>query len=731
MKQGLLFGAMWVLLSVAVMSGTAWANDEAPVFPGGYWDRVGDERLPLILQMIEEEGMCWTAGPTGVSDLTDEEKQHLLGGREDEFWGTNPDPVPPTKAERDLPAVFDWMTQLKVTDARNQSSCGSCWLFGPVAALESAVLIYEEQRLNLSEQQILSCVSYGWGCGGGQGYYALNHLRDYGSILESCMPYQANDTVPCTEDDCEIWTTLDNYYSVTNSTLTLKQAIYDYGPVSSGIYAYDDLNYYAGGCYENVPTHSTNHIISIVGWDDTQCEGSGAWLIKNSWGINWGMNGFAYIKYGTTGIGRGAYRLAYTPKMHLLRYGSHAVDAAAKGNGFLEPGETAELAVKLVNDGKGPVTGVTGVLRTSTPGVTVLDSTADFQDMAAESSGSSLVSHFEISIDRGFSEGDWIEFDLALGTDTYEAAVDFVVYVGEFTEVFMDDFEADRGWTIGAPDDDATDGIWERVATIEKLWSQYTGETIQPGRDTTPYPGTMCLVTTNSPLGSRQKLGDVDGGKTTVISPILDLSSCQTALLKYDRFYTNNSIPTQADDDPFEIDVSNDGGSNWTNLETVTETPADREYHRVVVSISDAVALTDQMQIRFVAMDVGAFNSVVEALVDDVEIRGFGDLTDVAVGDALFRRPGSVLLSQNVPNPFNPETIISFGLPRSTVVDLSIYNIRGRKVRQLVDGRMPAGFHSAPWDGRDGNGVQVSSGVYFYRLSTPDETATRRMTLIK
>ncbi len=733
MRKGLLLAAAIVLLSSTAGSKAAMANDETPAYPEGYWDFTGDERIPLIQQMIEENEMCWTAGPTSVSNLPDEEKHRLLGGRPDPFWGSNPDPFPSTLTERELPAVFDWRAQLKCTDTRSQGSCGSCWLFGPVAAFEAAAMIYDDRRLDLSEQQILSCVSYGWGCGGGWSSDALSHMVTYGSVLESCMPYRAIDTWPCTEDDCEVWPVLDNYYSVANDVTAIKNAIYTYGPVTTGFWVFDDFNYYSDGCYDADYAHSTNHIMSIVGWDDTQCDGDGAWIIKNSWGTGWGMNGYVYVKYGVASVGRSVHRLAYTPQLHFLRFGDYAVDAGAKGNGngFLDPGETAQLSVTLVNDGQGPATGISGILRTETAGVTVTDSTADFSDIPSETSGSTIAPHFEISIDGGFSEGDWIEFELALETDTYSSATDFVVYVGEFTEVLTDDFETDQGWTVGELDDDATEGIWERVEPVEKLALQYQGERVQPGLDTTPYSGTMCFVTENSPLGTKQRFGDVDGGKTTVLSPILDLSDYGTAVLKYERFYTNDTIPTQTDDDPFEVDVSNDGGDNWTNLETVTETPGDREYHRMIFELSGVVTLTDQMQIRFVAKDVGAYNSVVEAAVDDIEVLGFGDMTEAAAGGPWVRKPASLVLTQNVPNPFNPETMISFGLPNAATVDLSIYNIRGQRVRQLLDGRLPAGFHSARWDGRDANGLRVSSGVYFYRLSTPEGCLTRRMTLIK
>jgi hypothetical protein len=88
-------------------------------------------------------------------------------------------------------------------------------------------------------------------------------------------------------------------------------------------------------------------------------------------------------------------------------------------------------------------------------------------------------------------------------------------------------------------------------------------------------------------------------------------------------------------------------------------------------------------------------------------------------------------LSQNVPNPFNPTTTIRFSLPASERVGLAIYSADGRLVRMLVDGVQPRGTHDITWDGRDGAGNPVGSGVYFYRLTAGKFTDSRKMVLLK
>ena len=88
--------------------------------------------------------------------------------------------------------------------------------------------------------------------------------------------------------------------------------------------------------------------------------------------------------------------------------------------------------------------------------------------------------------------------------------------------------------------------------------------------------------------------------------------------------------------------------------------------------------------------------------------------------------PAEYTLSQNYPNPFNPETIITYALPSPREVSLIIYDIRGRNVAQLVNGLMPAGYHSAVWDAS-----RFSSGIYFYRIQAGDFVQTRKMVLLK
>lgn len=103
------------------------------------------------------------------------------------------------------------------------------------------------------------------------------------------------------------------------------------------------------------------------------------------------------------------------------------------------------------------------------------------------------------------------------------------------------------------------------------------------------------------------------------------------------------------------------------------------------------------------------------------------DVHDVSQG----QRPTVYSLSQNYPNPFNANTQISFALPKSGKATLEIFNILGQKVNTLVNEYMTAGYKIVNWDGRDNRGMEVPSGIYFYRLRSEEFLQTKKMLMIQ
>ncbi len=140
--------------------------------------------------------------------------------------------------------------------------------------------------------------------------------------------------------------------------------------------------------------------------------------------------------------------------------------------------------------------------------------------------------------------------------------------------------------------------------------------------------------------------------------------------------------------------------------------------------------------IRFEDADTNSYDnqlsdSTGETLIIPILIDGTVDVSQTGI-DSGPEIPDMFELAQNYPNPFNQETIISFNLPRSGEVDLVVYDLLGRKVVNLYSGYAEAGKTDIKWNGRSSTGDDLSSGVYYYRLSVVEgKTITKRMTLLK
>jgi hypothetical protein len=182
------------------------------------------------------------------------------------------------------------------------------------------------------------------------------------------------------------------------------------------------------------------------------------------------------------------------------------------------------------------------------------------------------------------------------------------VVVGELRPYLVDTLEVDRGWTAGLPGDDATTGLWERG---DPIGTSSSGQQVNPEDDATPDPAVNAFVTGNG--GGSAGTDDVDGGVTTLLSPLFDLSGVDAARLSYQRWY---ALMTSLDDS-FEVAISSDAGASWTPLESVFT--HQNAWTRVSHELAGLVAFTDRMQLRFEASDLNS-GSLVEAAVDDLEL---------------------------------------------------------------------------------------------------------------
>lgn len=191
----------------------------------------------------------------------------------------------------------------------------------------------------------------------------------------------------------------------------------------------------------------------------------------------------------------------------------------------------------------------------------------------------------------------------------FAAAPSFVV--GNRVPILVTDFESPAGWTSGAPGDSATTGIWERGNPL--------GTAAQPENDNSQ-PGTICWFTGQGSNGGGVGENDIDGGDTTLLSPVFDGSGATSLNLSYARWYSNDE-GNAPNADVFEVDVSNDGGSTWTRVETVGPNGAGTSGGWIVANhdLAQIVTPSANMRLRFVASDRDT-GSIVEAALDDIEL---------------------------------------------------------------------------------------------------------------
>jgi len=162
---------------------------------------------------------------------------------------------------------------------------------------------------------------------------------------------------------------------------------------------------------------------------------------------------------------------------------------------------------------------------------------------------------------------------------------------------------------------------------------------------------------------------------------------------------------------------------------------------KVTITLSETGSLPDSMKVYVLDKDNGAVipvnnNNMTVTITGHQQTRNLM----VIIGTPAFAQnnnsgiplvPYSFALQQNYPNPFNPETTIRYQLAQREQVKLEIFNTLGNKVATLVDGVHTTGEHAAVWDGRTGAGIPAAGGVYFYRLTTGQQTVTKKMILIR
>jgi len=259
-----------------------------------------------IQEAIEAEEAEWVAVENKFTGMEDK-SEYVLAEKP-----SNPSVLDIALYAPEQPALevsFDWHNlggEDWMTPVRDQGGCGSCWAFGTLGAVEAAYNISvndPDYDLDLSEQYVISCMP--GGCSGSIVEPIMQRMTVTGVPPESCMPYVGKET-PCLG-------MCDSYEADLVSIAAWRWVLpplaggeegvkyfLTYGPIVSSMEIYEDFWAYESGVYEHVYGGSEGfHVVVIVGWDDaTEC-----WIAKNSWGEDWGEDGYFRIKRGEAGLG--------------------------------------------------------------------------------------------------------------------------------------------------------------------------------------------------------------------------------------------------------------------------------------------------------------------------------------------------------------------------------------------------------------------------------------------
>ncbi|CAL9014299.1 unnamed protein product [Prunus brigantina] len=212
----------------------------------------------------------------------------------------------------DVPPSIDWREKGAVAPIKDQGSCGCCWAFSAVAAVEGIIQIKTGKLISLSEQQLLDCTSGNQGCNGGSMRTTFEYIQQSGGIAsEENYPYQAVQGT-CNANQPAVQIT--GYEKVpANSEEDLLKAV-SMQPVSIAIVGSgEEFKHYESGVFSTTDCGTTlDHAVTIVGYGMTE-DGTKYWLLKNQWGESWGEKGYMKIlrdagpPEGVCGLARDAY----------------------------------------------------------------------------------------------------------------------------------------------------------------------------------------------------------------------------------------------------------------------------------------------------------------------------------------------------------------------------------------------------------------------------------------
>lgn len=260
-----------------------------------------NRKLVLVHNMMADQGLkSYRLGMTYFADMSNEEYRQLVFrgclGSMNNTKARGGSTFFRLRKAAVVPDTVDWRDKGYVTDIKDQKQCGSCWAFSATGSLEGQTFRKTGKLVSLSEQQLVDCSgSYGnYGCDGGLMDQAFQYIEaNKGLDTEDSYPYEAQDG-ECRFNPSTVGASCTGYVDIASGDESaLQEAVATIGPISVAIDAgHSSFQLYSSGVYDEPDCSSSelDHGVLAVGYGSNN--GDDYWIVKNSWGLDWGVKGY-------------------------------------------------------------------------------------------------------------------------------------------------------------------------------------------------------------------------------------------------------------------------------------------------------------------------------------------------------------------------------------------------------------------------------------------------------